>query len=149
MFTRRHVITLEPTPESAHSARRFFADVAKRHRLTPEQIRRGELAVSELVTNAVTHAPGPIRLAARHTRGGVRLEVTDCNPRPPHMGEPTIERPGSRGLPIVAATVTEWGWESDRDEQGKRVWFVVTNGATSAPTAGSHSLMSDICRAAR
>jgi len=99
--------------------------VARRHHVAPEQIRRGELAVSELVTNAVLHARGPIRLRTRAAKPEVRVEVSDGDSRAPHMGHPTPDGVGDRGLPLVAAVASEWGWDSDPDEAGKRVWFTL------------------------
>lgn len=125
MFTRRHTLELEASPESARKARQFFKNAAGHCHLPPEQIRRGELAVSELVTNAVIYAQGPIVLRTGTRSLGMRVEVSDCDPRAPHMGDPTPDRVGSRGLPIVAAVAAEWGWDSDEHEQGKRVWFTL------------------------
>jgi anti-sigma regulatory factor (Ser/Thr protein kinase) len=125
VLARRNVVTLEASPESARKARRFFASVARRHHVAPEQIQRGELAVSELVTNAVLHARGPIRLRTRAVEPELRVEVSDGDPRAPHMGDPTPDETGSRGLPLVAAVAAEWGWDSEPDERGKRVWFTL------------------------
>ena len=125
MFTRRYALELEAIPESARKARQFFRNAAGRAHLRPEQIDRGELAVSELVTNAVVHGEGPIFLRAGASKPGMRVEVSDGDPRTPHMGDPTLDRVGSRGLPIVAAVAAEWGWDSDEYERGKRVWFTL------------------------
>lgn len=127
MFTRRHEVALDATPESARKARQFFSRIAQRSHLRPEEIVRGELAVSELVTNAVVHAGGPIVLRARPTRPGLRVEVEDGDSRMPHLGDPDPEQAGSRGLPIVAAVADEWGFDSERDEPGKRVWFTLAS----------------------
>ncbi len=125
MFTRDRTLELEAAPESARKARQFFRDAAGHCHLPPELVRRGELAVSELVTNAVLYAQGPIRLRAGTRAPGMRVEVSDCDPRVPHMGDPTPDRVGSRGLPIVAAVAAEWGWDSEEHEHGKRVWFTL------------------------
>jgi anti-sigma regulatory factor (Ser/Thr protein kinase) len=125
VFTRHRILELEAAPSSARRARQFFRNAAGQCHLAPEQIRRGELAVSELVTNAVLYAQGPIRLRAARGKPGMRVEVSDGDPRAPHMGDPTPDRAGSRGLPIVAAVAAEWGWDSEADEPGKRVWFTL------------------------
>jgi hypothetical protein len=39
------------------------------------------------------------------------------------MDDPSAESHSGRGLPLVAAMVDEWGWDSEPDEHGKRVWF--------------------------
>jgi anti-sigma regulatory factor (Ser/Thr protein kinase) len=123
VFARRYVIELEGSPESPRRARQFFAAVAQRMHLEPEQVRRGEVAVSELVSNAVAHAHGPIRVTARSSTPSVRVEVSDGDSRVPHMNDPGIDADGGRGLPIVAAMADEWGWDSETDQSGKRVWF--------------------------
>jgi len=125
VFTRHRTLELEASPESARKARQFFRDAAGQCHLAPELIRRGELAVSELVTNAVLYARGPIRLQAGTRKPGMRVEISDGDPRAPHMGHPTPDRVGSRGLPIVEAVAAEWGWDSEADERGKRVWFTL------------------------
>jgi len=125
VFLRQRTLELEASPSSARRARQFFRNAAGQCHLAPEQIRRGELAVSELVTNAVLYARGPIRLRAGARKPGMRVEVSDGDPHVPHMGDPTPDRVRSRGLPIVAAVAAEWGWDSEADERGKRVWFTL------------------------
>lgn len=57
------------------------------------------LVVSELVTNAVRHAPGPLDLELVLVPGGVAVAVGDSSPRPPHSRNP--DPAGGRGWPIV------------------------------------------------
>ncbi|MEU9237255.1 ATP-binding protein [Streptomyces subrutilus] len=57
------------------------------------------LVVSELVTNAVRHAPGPFVLEIGLVPGGIEIAVRDTSPRPPHSRPP--DRTGGRGWGIV------------------------------------------------
>ncbi|MFD3517482.1 ATP-binding protein [Streptomyces sp. NPDC058657] len=57
------------------------------------------LVVSELVTNAVRHAPGPLVLELGLAPGGVLVGVRDREPRPPHSRVPDLT--GGHGWPIV------------------------------------------------
>ncbi|MFJ2747318.1 ATP-binding protein [Streptomyces sp. NPDC087297] len=59
------------------------------------------LVVSELVTNAVRHAPGPFVLGLGLVPGGIEISVRDTSPRPPHSRTP--DRTGGRGWTIVQA----------------------------------------------
>lgn len=62
------------------------------------------LAVSELVTNAVRHAPGPCTLELEVDQAGVRVAVSDAD----HSTAPAPSRPrligqGGLGLHLLAA----------------------------------------------
>ncbi|MEV8536894.1 ATP-binding protein [Streptomyces sp. NPDC051211] len=57
------------------------------------------LVVSELVTNAVRHAPGPFVLELGLVPGGIEITVRDTCSRPPHSRTP--DRTGGRGWTIV------------------------------------------------
>jgi len=81
----------------------------------------GELALSELVTNAVLHGRDPIILRLVRTDHCVRVEVGDGSPVSPSfsMLDPTAVT--GRGLMLISAASDRWGVEPD--PQGKRVWF--------------------------
>lgn len=57
------------------------------------------LVVSELVTNAVRHAPGPLGLELGLVPGGIEIAVRDTSSRPPRSRTPDLT--GGRGWPIV------------------------------------------------
>lgn len=82
------------------------------------------LLVSELVTNALRHATGPIgvRLVRPCGLDGVLLvEVSDPLPDPPRERTARPEDEGGRGLQLVASASRRWGTRPGG--AGKTVWF--------------------------
>ena len=78
------------------------------------------LLVSELVTNSLRYAHGPI--GVRMVRGGSLLvEVSDPLPDPPRERTATAEDEGGRGLQLVAGASRRWG--TRHGPLGKTVWF--------------------------
>jgi anti-sigma regulatory factor (Ser/Thr protein kinase) len=77
------------------------------------------LVVSELVTNAVTHAHAAPIVEASFDDGRLRLEVHDTDPAPPTI-LPVSGPHGGYGLRIVACLCDAWGWTAM--PEGKRVW---------------------------
>ncbi|MFD5544246.1 ATP-binding protein [Streptomyces sp. NPDC127079] len=63
-----------------------------------------QLVVSELVTNALRHAPGPGRLLLEllPEHGLLRITVHDRSPRRPRPLDPDPHRVGGHGLHLVA-----------------------------------------------
>ena len=82
------------------------------------------LLVSELVTNALRHATGPIgvRLVRPDAVDGVLLvEVSDPLPDPPRARVAALEDESGRGLQLVARASRRWGTRPG--VTGKTVWF--------------------------
>ena len=78
-----------------------------------------ELIVSELVTNAIRHASGPIRL--RLIRHSVLIcEVSDGSSTSPHLRHARVTDEGGRGLFLVAQTANRWG--TRYTPEGKIIW---------------------------
>ncbi|MGW1376822.1 SpoIIE family protein phosphatase [Streptomyces sp. NPDC002446] len=78
-----------------------------------------ELMVSELVTNAVRHASGPLHL--RLLRDLTLLtEVSDTGHTSPHLRHAAGDDEGGRGLFIVAQLVQRWG--TRYTPYGKTIW---------------------------
>jgi anti-sigma regulatory factor (Ser/Thr protein kinase) len=83
-----------------------------------------ELLVSELVTNSVRFASGPIPaqqysgrvnagiiwLSVRHFSAGLLIEVFDTNPSPPVFADAGEDAESGRGLLIVDALSRHWSW---------------------------------------
>lgn len=61
------------------------------------------LVVSELVTNAVKHAPGPLRLELTLRDSALVISVHDGSPTGPVVRQPDPERIGGHGMEIVTA----------------------------------------------
>ncbi|MFJ8650621.1 ATP-binding protein [Streptomyces sp. NPDC093546] len=84
------------------------------------------LLVSELVTNSMRYASGPIgvRLSRPPHRDGVpalTVEVSDPLPDPPLERSAGPDEEGGRGLQLVACSARRWG--TRRGRAGKTVWF--------------------------
>ncbi|WP_308416723.1 SpoIIE family protein phosphatase [Streptomyces sp. AJS327] len=78
------------------------------------------LLVSELVTNSVRYARGPVGL--RLVRGtSLLVEVSDRLPDPPRVSHPTTDDEGGRGVALVARESSRWG--TRYGPVGKSVWF--------------------------
>ncbi|MFD3838290.1 ATP-binding protein [Streptomyces sp. NPDC058642] len=62
-----------------------------------------ELVVSELVTNAIRHAPGPSAMTLKFSRDELTISVWDSSPEAPTVNEPDPHRVGGHGLHLVHA----------------------------------------------
>jgi serine phosphatase RsbU (regulator of sigma subunit)/anti-sigma regulatory factor (Ser/Thr protein kinase) len=78
-----------------------------------------ELIVSELVTNAIRHASGPIGLRLIRDRSLI-CEVSDTSNTAPHMRRSHVTDEGGRGLFLVAQVAQRWG--TRYTATGKTVW---------------------------
>ncbi|WP_028814841.1 SpoIIE family protein phosphatase [Streptomyces flavidovirens] len=78
-----------------------------------------ELVVSELVTNAVRYAAGPLHLRLIRDRT-LLCEVADTGHTSPHLRHSGDDDEGGRGLFIVAQLVQRWGTRYTRS--GKTIW---------------------------
>jgi len=92
-----------------------------------ELVRDAELAVSELLTLAVVHTSGDVRLSASLDRssGVLHVGVSDDDPRPPVAV--TLSHPSNlgAGLSVVGAVTTSWGVDTRSSGDGKTVWFEI------------------------
>ena len=113
---------LPPEPSSVREARRL-ARTQLTHWALHEQIDDTELLVSELVTNALRHAWGPIRLTFSLTSqdGGLRCEIEDANPAGPLRRQAREHDEAGRGMHLLSLLSRCWG--SHRTRAGKVVWF--------------------------
>jgi anti-sigma regulatory factor (Ser/Thr protein kinase) len=91
-----------------------------------------ELVVSELVTNSIKATaalPGPmvppIRLRLSSDRTTVVVEVWDGSTVPPVLSKVDATADGGRGLVLVDALSSRWGWSFPPEWGGKVTWAVV------------------------
>ncbi|WP_053660200.1 SpoIIE family protein phosphatase [Streptomyces sp. MMG1121] len=78
-----------------------------------------ELMLSELVTNAIRHGSGPIRVRLLHDRTLI-CEVSDTSNTAPHLRRAATTDEGGRGLFLVAQLCQSWG--TRYLPQGKVIW---------------------------
>lgn len=131
---RTSSITLPLRPSSVSAARRFLSQRFAEHTVDVAVANDAILVVSELVTNAVLHALGPVVVEAAFADGStaeapaVRVVVSDGSPVAPTMRADSEGASTGRGLALVAALARRWGVEAEGS--GKAVWVELD--ATSA-----------------
>lgn len=79
------------------------------------------LLTSELVTNAVVHAPGDLSLRLTLDDQTLRVEIRDGSTQLPESQLVPNPQKSGRGLQIVGALSTSWG--TSPVPGGKVVWF--------------------------
>ncbi|WP_406864399.1 SpoIIE family protein phosphatase [Streptomyces sp. HUAS MG47] len=126
LLARTHVVPPEDT--AAWPVEADPAAVARVRALASEQLSvwgldelafTTELILSELVTNAIRYAGGPVEV--RLIRAGrLTCEVSDPSATQPRMRRARLTDEGGRGLYLVAQLSTRWGSRYTRD--GKTIW---------------------------
>ncbi|AGZ39058.1 hypothetical protein AFR_03845 [Actinoplanes friuliensis DSM 7358] len=103
--------------------RRFVAAQLRGWQVDESIVEVAVLITSELVANAVNHAPPPGHLQVSLDGRRVRIEVTDASPLPPEIVSPGALATGGRGLLLIGRLASGWGWEPQAP--GKVVWCEV------------------------
>ncbi|WP_307122811.1 ATP-binding protein [Streptomyces sp. B1I3] len=98
-----------------------FLDRAAVRGVAVAGVKRGDalLVVSELVTNAARHAPGPCTLALDLRDGLLEIAVSDTSVRSPQPQSFGPQRIGQHGLEVVLALCTRVVTETT--DRGKTV----------------------------
>jgi ABC-type multidrug transport system ATPase subunit len=78
-----------------------------------------ELILSELITNAIRYASGPIRVRLLRDRALI-CEVSDAGSTAPHLRHAAVTDEGGRGLFLVAHVAERWG--TRYTAEGKIIW---------------------------
>ncbi|WP_328724446.1 ATP-binding SpoIIE family protein phosphatase [Streptomyces sp. NBC_00259] len=109
---------LEADPALVGRARHLVLEQLSRWELD-ELAFTTELVASELVTNAIRYAGGPVRLRLIRT-DVLTCEVSDPSNTQPRMRRARTSEEGGRGLYLVAQLSHRWGSRYTRE--GKTVW---------------------------
>ena len=117
--------TVWRVPEAVRHARRFTRRTLRVWGVPPDAMDTVLLVVSELVTNALVHTDGQVRLDLTRINHLMRVAVADSSPRTPV--KPTSigwEATGGRGILLVEAMSTAWG--TVPVSGGKQVWSEIS-----------------------
>ncbi|MEE1754686.1 SpoIIE family protein phosphatase [Streptomyces sp. SP18CS02] len=110
---------LEADPEGVSRARALAAGQVRAWGLDEELVFTTEVVVSELVTNAIRYASGPIQLRLIRDRTLI-CEVSDTGHTSPHLRRAAIDDEGGRGLFLIAQMTQQWG--TRYTPTGKTIW---------------------------
>lgn len=106
---------------AARAARRIVDDCCDQAGAGPVCRDTAALLTSEVVTNALLHGQGPVRLRVDLGDRWMRVGVGDDATGRPHLPDQQDGAEGGRGMLIVDGLAAHWGVEDD--ERGKVVWF--------------------------
>ncbi|MFE7173167.1 SpoIIE family protein phosphatase [Streptomyces sp. NPDC057616] len=121
---QRESWTVWRVPEAVGHTRRFTRRTLRAWGVSRDDADAVLLIVSELVTNALVHTDGQVRLDLTLLDNRVRVSVADSSPRTPV--KPTSigwEATGGRGILLVEAMSDTWG--TVPVSGGKQVWAEV------------------------
>ena len=110
----------DPPVQAVPHAREQVRVVLAEWGLTGEPGEPTLLVVTELLSNAIDHAHGPVRLSVELSAETVHVEGRDATPHPPQLQPPDPLRARGRGVQFVEALSTRWG--STSSPPGKIVW---------------------------
>lgn len=120
---REITVEFAPEPRSVTRARRWALETAAVWGVPASVNDRLALIVSELVSNAVTHARSTFRVELQRRRTRIRGEIRDADPEPPVEMNPAPRATAGRGLMIVRHLTDRTG--VDDTPSGKAVWFEI------------------------
>lgn len=123
-------LSLPRDPRSAAAARRFVREQCRDS--GEELVACAELVVTELVTNAVTHATSACDVRLFRAPRRLRIEVLDHGSGSPDVRTAGDADEGGRGLLLVSALSGAWGVEPT-SASGKRVWAELVAASVDHP----------------
>lgn len=116
-------LELEQDPSAVGRARQFVRACCKDWGAEdPEDV--ASLVVSELVTNALHHAKGPVTLFVARRLDRIVVSVTDGSTEDAEVEIAGPLEEAGRGMLLVQSLTTAWGEQALPG--GKRVWAEVT-----------------------
>jgi anti-sigma regulatory factor (Ser/Thr protein kinase) len=121
---------LRGEPTDVARARLFLRTTTASWRIRHEAADSAVLVLSEVVTNAIRYAPGPVDVTMTHSAGVLRIDVADnahdLGPRrpPATVDQLRVEAEGGRGLFLVEALSQRWGTTPIAGD-GKLIWFEI------------------------
>ena len=111
-----------PSDTTAPSrGRRFVDTVLRTLGARDEMVELATLLASEVITNAVVHGAGPIRLTLDHLPGALRVGVFDAAEATPARLDLGLDATSGRGIHLLESLADRWG--VDTAPGGKVVWF--------------------------
>ncbi|HSE09359.1 MAG TPA: ATP-binding protein [Nocardioidaceae bacterium] len=123
-FTEKIIEHLPGHPSAARMARTHVGSLCAGLRIKSRE--DAILLTSEIVTNAIQHANGPIRLTVIRLEDGLRVEVHDTTGGTPAVAHRGMMAENGRGLALLAALASDWGSSLSRPVgTGKTVWFEI------------------------
>lgn len=119
---------MEPAGVHVAQARRTTVTVLSQWSVPDALAEDARLVVSELVSNAITHGSGDVRLRLWHDNYELRIWVTDDSAAPARRRRAGASDRGGRGLHLVARLSLRWGTADD----GRTTYAVIPT-LTEAP----------------
>ncbi|MFF3766120.1 SpoIIE family protein phosphatase [Streptomyces sp. NPDC001922] len=117
-----HQVAEWDVPSDPSAVARVRADVTRKlgeWGVDEDMVFTTELILSELITNAIRYATGPIRVRLLRDRSLI-CEVSDTSNTSPHLRRAATTDEGGRGLFLVAQFAERWG--TRYIAEGKIIW---------------------------
>ncbi|MGW7100087.1 PAS domain S-box protein [Streptomyces sp. NPDC054838] len=115
-------VVLPAQPNSVGEGRRFLRSTLASWGSADDQLCDiACLLASELLSNAVNHSCGPVRLRLRQAGRELSVEVCDGSPVLPQARFASLDAESGRGLLLVDSLAEAWG--TLPTAEGKAVWF--------------------------
>ena len=111
-------LTLTEHLSAARMARHWVCEHCPEEHLPEARRWIAELLTHELVANALAHGHGPLTLSLTHDEEGILVGISDSNAAIPDLQEQTVHATSGRGIAIVDALATAWGYYPSHSPAG-------------------------------